>query len=97
LQTHRSLADLQGVEGVEDPGSPALRGCLSRATVHMASPQDVLNATLVAVSAVLASREEYMHWLHEVCTEGVRLAWEVTLGLVVGLERPRARYACRGE
>ena len=62
--------------------------------MHIASPQDVLHATLVAVSAVLASREEYMHWLHEVCTEGVRLAWEVTLGLVVGLERPRARYAC---
>ena len=90
LQSRRCLADLQPAgcrrcwccgTVVETPGSrsaPAVRGYPGRGTVHIASLQDVLDATLAAVSAASGCREEhdYVQWLHEVCVEGAKLARE---------------------
>ena len=70
---------------VETPGSrsgPAVRGYAGRGTVHTASLQDVLDATLVAVSAQPGCCEEGEYcrrWSHEVCTEGDKLTREVAL------------------
>lgn len=44
--------------------------------MHIASSQDVLDTRLAAVSAVLASREEKMHWLHEAYSEGFKLTFK---------------------
>jgi hypothetical protein len=51
---------------VETPGSrsaPAVRGYAGRGTVRAASLQDVLDATLVAVSAELGCCEERVYIL----------------------------------